>query len=260
MLKVHRKDIILKILEERGTVDIKSIARAVDTTPVTVRRDLTDLENAGFIERVHGGARLKLTDKMSDLPYDLRTTINRDAKEAIAKEAAGLIQDNMTIVIDSGTTTHMISKYLNRETPLTVITNSINLATELTLRSAVRVITVGGEVRKETYACSDDLAQNFISALRADIAFLGITAIDLAGEAYNISIVELGIKSVMLSISKKAYILADSSKIGGTSLVLFANLAGSGVTLITDEGIPRSSLQKLRENNVDVIVADSSNV
>jgi len=257
MLKDHRKEVILKILEERGTVDINSIANAVDSTPITIRRDLTDLEKTGLVERVHGGARLIQTDKMAELPYDLRNIRNKEAKEAIAKKAAGMIQNNMTVVIDSGTTTVMMANYLNRETKCTVITNSIELATGLMLRPAVRVITVGGEIRKETHACSDDLAQNFISSLRADIAFLGITALDLTGAAYNVSIVELGIKAVMQAISKKVYILADSSKIGDTSLVRVANIANTGVTLITDEGIPKDALEKLRESEVDVIVAES---
>ena len=256
MLKDSRQDIIITILEERGVVDITSLARALDVTPITIRRDLNELENSGLVERLHGGARLKRTDKMVELPYDLRTIRNKPEKEAIARAAVSLISENMNVVIDSGTTTNMMSEFLDREMPVTIITNSIRLANELMLKPPVRVINVGGEIRKETYACSDDLAQSFISSLRADIAFLGVTAVDLSGTAFNISIVELGIKSAMLTIARKTYILADSSKIGKTALVRFADIADAGITLITDDGISPGSLLKLRDYNVDVIVAE----
>ena len=256
MLKDSRQDIIITILEERGVVDITSLSRALDVTPITIRRDLSELEHSGLIERLHGGARLKRTDKMVELPYDLRTIRNKPEKEAIARAAASLIGENMNVVIDSGTTTNMMSEFLDREMPVTIITNSIRLANELMLKPSVRVINVGGEIRKETYACSDDLAQSFISSLRADIAFLGVTAVDLSGTAFNISIVELGIKSAMMAVAKKTYILADSSKIGKTALVRFADIADAGVTLITDDGISRDLLLKLQDHNVDIIVAE----
>lgn len=255
MLKESRKDMIMDMILEHGALDINSLAHTLGVTPITIRRDLSDLEEAGRIERIHGGARIKQSMLMTEPTFDIRVGQNQTAKQAIALQALSLIEENMTVVIDSGTTTYALAQLIDNSKRITIITNSIKIALELLVRPNVRVISVGGEVRKNTISCADNLAERFLSMLSADIAFLGISAISVEGNLYNISIVESGVKSAIKKAAKKVYVLADSSKIGTTALALFDNLADSGMTLITDSNITAKQLSQLKKSKVNVIVA-----
>lgn len=256
MLKETRIDLVLKMITEQGSVDISNTARVLNVTPITIRRDLDDLANRGIIERIHGGARLASPAGMTEMPFDQRATQNELQKFAIAKNALKLINENAKVIIDSGTTTFTLAKMIDNSQRIVVITNSINIAMELLIIPKVKVISVGGEVRKNTISCADNLAERFLDMLSADIAFVGISAFGLDGSMYNISIIESGIKKAIFNCAEKTYILADSSKINKKALTKCGNVKDFNAVLITDSNISAQDLNELQNNKIEVIVAD----
>jgi len=211
VLKETRKDIILASILESGSADINTVARSMGVSSVTVRRDLDELEKEGKIERIHGGARVLESSFITEPSFSARICQNEELKQIIARKALGLIKENMTIILDSGTTTYALARMIDNSKKICVITNSLNIAIELLTRPNIRVISVGGEVRKNTISCADNLAERFLSTLRADIAFLGTSAVGENGDLFHISVVETGIKTKMKEISNKSYVLGDSS-------------------------------------------------
>lgn len=255
MLKKDRLDQIIKLLQSKGVVEVSALCRIFRVTEMTVRRDLDELSEKGLIIRTHGGAILSEDNILVEQPYEARLLLNSEKKEAIAKAALDIIKDGQKIYLDSGTTTLALARAIDNTQRLVIITNAINIAMELNMRLNISVISIGGELRKNALSCTGHFAEDMIKKLRVDLAFTGVGGLGENGELYSGSIVEAGVKQLLMEISNQTVILADSSKIGHEDFVSFGNLKDIDY-LITDSKAPAHILDKYREMGVQVIIAD----
>lgn len=219
MFAEERRSKILEILEQQKRIEVNDLVETLKVSESTIRRDLQDLEQSGFLKRTHGGA-VKVDSASFEPTMDEKELDHLEEKKEIGRIAAALIKDNDTILLDSGTTTLQIAKELKAKNIL-VLTNSILIALELTKNKDVKVILVGGELRSETLAIVGSAADDFIQGLRVDKAFLGANGITLKDGCTTPNLMEANTKKRMIQAAKEVYIVADESKFGKVSFAQF---------------------------------------
>lgn len=235
MLKEQRLDQILHLLEQNGSVEVNQLCTLFDVTRMTIRRDLNELEAAGKIVRTHGGAVYSEGDILLEKPLSLRMHTENAKKEAIAAFAASTIENGDKLFMNSGTTVYMLARDIDNSHRLMVVTNGLNIATELSTRTNVSLIVIGGELRKDILATTGNLAENMIGLFNFAKAYIGVTAIGPDGRLYHASLIETGMYRQLRELAGRLYILADSGKLGHEDFVCVGQLE-PGDILITDEG------------------------
>ncbi|MCL1948917.1 MAG: DeoR/GlpR family DNA-binding transcription regulator [Turicibacter sp.] len=223
MLVEERKEWILRLLEETGRVKNKTILEHLGTSESSVRRDLLELEEAGLLKRVHGGA--VLPTKMSiELNVKEKTFKNVQETKQIAKFAVSLIQEGDVIYLDAGTTTgEMIPYFQNANKKMTVVTNSVNHAAKLDA-PLIEVLVIGGKIKKATEAIVGSFALKQLQSFHFDRAFLGMNGIDPDLGYTTPDIEEAVLKEMAMKQSEHSYVLADESKFGLKAFVSVAPL------------------------------------
>ena len=243
---------IRELLNERQTVSIPELARTFGVSEMTVRRDLAALARGGQVRRTHGGA-MAAEKMVFEFNFRARRQAHRDAKRAIAREAAKLIKPGQTIILDTGTTTLELAALLKDSRDLTVITPSLAVASELQFSPGVRTVLLGGVVRRGSPDLTGAVTEANLEMLAADVAFQGADAIDLEGRMYNGDLQIAHVDEKMRRRAKRTYILCDSSKIGSTALACNGSLRQTEA-LITDDGIDPRHRRTLEQTGATVVV------
>jgi DeoR family transcriptional regulator, fructose operon transcriptional repressor len=226
-----RKQIILKIVEEKGETDVKELAQLLDTSEITVRRDLTQLSSEGMVYRTHGGA-MKLSLVNHPVSFVQKSGVNADKKDYICRLAAAEIREGDVIFMDCGSTVFRLCPFLKNK-KIKVVTNSLPVVYEL-LNTEVSINLVGGEVDNERQAVHGAMAIEHVQRYRADKAFLGVGGISLENGLSAISEKEAEMTQTMSANAKTTYLLCDSSKLDQDKYLAFAPLSIIDV-LVTDE-------------------------
>jgi len=255
MFVEERRRHILDLLDQTKRVTVRELADAFSVSAVTVRSDLEVLAEMGALVRSHGGA-VKPVSPAPNLPISLKERLRQNEKARIGVMAASMIQDGETVIFDSGTTTAAIAKCVAslRLNALTVITNALNIATELSNLPNVRVIILGGIVRGAALSMVGPHAEQALSNLNADRVFLGVDGIDPEVGLTTPDVLEAQLSSLMIRVSREVVAVADSSKFMNRSLSVIAKL-NSIHKIVTDEGIPAQMMEALHENGVEVLIA-----
>jgi DeoR/GlpR family transcriptional regulator of sugar metabolism len=209
-MPIERRKWIEEQLILNKKLDIEEVSNKLNVSSMTIRRDLTELEKKGKAIRTHGGA-ISVDSITEETPYSSKVTKNNAEKKMIAKNALTLIQDNSTIILDSGTTTFELAKLLKDRDDLIIVTNDIKIANEL-LESPNKVIVTGGELQQGVGALYGTSTQNMLSVIHADIFFLGAHAMNLKGGVMAPTFEKALIKQLMIKAAEKTWVLADSSK------------------------------------------------
>lgn len=250
MFAEERRSKILEILEKSQRIEVSDLVEALNVSESTVRRDLQDLEQGGFLKRTHGGA-VKAENTAFEPTMDEKELDHLEEKNEIGRIAASLISDNDTILLDSGTTTLQIAKYI-RAKNIVVLTNSILIALELAKNNDVEVILTGGELRRETMAIVGSTADEFIRGVRVDKAFIGVNGITLKEGCTTPNLKEANTKKNMIRVAKEVYIVADRSKFGKVSFAQFMKTEEiKGI--ITDNQISQELVEQYESHNIRVI-------
>src|SRR5689334_9442907 len=232
MYAEERQQEILRRTREAGRVDVVTLAEDFGVTMETIRRDLTVLERAGTLRRVHGGA-IPLERLGFEPALAARDAVMTAEKERIAKAALAELPADGSIIIDAGSTTGRLVRVLPTDRELTVIVNSPPLATILATRSNLNVIMLGGRVRGRTLATVDDWALRPLADIHVDVAFMGTNGISVAKGLTTPDPAEAAIKRAMIASAQRSVVLADHTKFAGTYLARFATLAEIDV-VVTD--------------------------
>jgi DeoR family transcriptional regulator, aga operon transcriptional repressor len=214
MLRIERQAKILQMVRDREFVENSELARYFDVTLATIRRDLKMLSEQNLIRQEHGGSSLvNPLDDPVEPSYAHKVFVNHDAKLAIGKASAGLLEDGDSVVLDSGTTNSMIAQCLRGTTlkNLTIITCDILVAKDLCFDQNINVIVLGGQLRRSYYSTYGMYAEMVLRNLRANKYFLGIDAANFDGIT-NIVLAEVPLKKLMIEISNRVILVADSSK------------------------------------------------
>lgn len=211
MVKIDRKDQILSALGRQGQIDVDTLAAQFGVAPQTVRRDLSDLVDAGLVARTHGGARLITAGAAS---YEARRLRNLSAKSAIAQAAAELVEDGSSVALNIGTTTEQVARALTKHKDLTVISNNLNIIQIFRTADLRSLIVIGGEVRAEDGALVGGDAVAALSNYKVDLAIIGASALDADGSVLDFDTREVAVARAILDNARKTVLVADHSKFG----------------------------------------------
>lgn len=245
----ERHQRILSMLTANQQVSANDLAEMLNVSRETVRRDLLDLEGAGQVNRVHGGA--VLPEPRLEEPFGHRMTAQLRAKSEIARKAAGLIQPGQTILVDAGTTTAIFGRELAKLSGVSVITNSLDIAT--TLQGAGKdVLLLGGRMAADVPATLGELTLSEIRRFRADLCFSAPVAVHPTKGAFFYDLQEAEIAIGMAAQAARAVILADQSKLGETSRVQSWQAAEIGA-LVTNREAQAEQVDAFRHEGIEVV-------
>ncbi|MCK5457262.1 MAG: DeoR/GlpR transcriptional regulator [Melioribacteraceae bacterium] len=222
-----------------------------ETSAVTIRRDLQILEEHGEIKRVHGGA-ISHQSLFTGLALSEKEKIKTSEKERIAKYASELVKPGDVIIIDSGSTTLQFARNLKNKSDITVITNALNVASELS-KSNNKIILTGGEMDLDSLTLIGPLADKTLKNISADKLFMGIDSIDFKTGLTTPNILEARTAHMMMQASGENILLADSSKFGRRSLGVVNKITKLD-KIITDDGLDKEEIERLTAAGIEVIV------
>lgn len=252
MLSEERQRAILETVNREGRVLVVDLAKRFRTSQVTIRKDLETLHAKGHVYRTHGGALTARGNVLEDPTLLDKEKLHREEKAAIAAEAVKMVSEGAVVLLDSGTTTTAIARALRTFQSLTVITNAVNIAVELS-NSNVDVILTGGNVRKNSFSQVGPLAEETLRKLSADIFFLGVDGFDVEFGLTTPNLLEAGVNRAMMDVARRTVAVCDSSKFGKRSLSLLCPIT-SLHHVITDRGASKTDLNALRKAGVEVTI------
>ena len=250
MLNEERRRAIVETLNRDGRVLVADLAKYFHTSQVTIRKDLEILHAHGRVHRTHGGALPAREGALQDPTLREKEKLHRKEKLQIAAAAARLVEEGQVVILDSGTTTTAIARSLRGFRNLTIITNAVNIAPELS-GSPLEVILTGGTLRKNSFSLVGPIAEETLRRLNADILFLGVDGFDVHYGLSTPNLLEAKVNRAMMDVARRTIAVCDSSKFGRRSLSLIA--PPSAIQgLITDRGIPKSDLNVLKKAGIEV--------
>lgn len=253
LLSTERQQAILAALRQRGKVLVSEVSAALHVSVDTVRRDLRELEEAGLLQRVHGGAVPALATSTT---FAVRLQEPTAAKEAIGRVAARLVRDGQVIVLDGGTTTLQIARHLPPNLQATVITNAVPIAAVLAEYPYLETFVVGGQLFRHSPVMVGPTAVREFQALRADLCFLGIRSLHAEHGARVAYRAEAEVKRAMVEASAEVVVVATAEKLGTISPYLAAPLRDL-TSLVTESRIDEEHLAPYRAQGVAIIQADA---
>jgi len=253
MYAEERQQEILRLARADGRVDVTALADALGVTAETIRRDLTTLERAGVLRRVHGGG-IPMERIGFEPALAARDSLLTDEKERIAKAALAEVPEEGAIILDAGTTTARLAAALPVDRELTVVVNSPVIATTLGTRSNLNVLLIGGRVRGRTLATVDDWALRPLADIYVDVAFLGANGCSAERGLTTPDPAEAGVKRAMIRAARRCVVLADHTKIGNDYFARFGTLDDVDL-LITDSGVEGELIADIEAAGVRVVRA-----
>lgn len=244
---------ILEVLAQRSTIDVHELARLTKVSEATLRRDLDFLELQQLLRRTHGGATSRTA--ATELPVRYRDGQQREAKHRIALACADLVpQRSQALAISGGTTTTEVARLLADRRELTIVTNAINIAMELSTKPNLRIIVAGGILRSQTSEVVGAWTERFLEGLNFNLTIMGVDGVSAAGGLTTHDAVEARSNRKMMDRSQRVVIVADSTKIGTVTLSQIAPV-GKGQLLITDSDAPADEVEALRARGMEVHLA-----
>jgi DeoR family transcriptional regulator of aga operon len=251
---------LLELLAEHGKLEVEEAAAELGVSAATIRRDLDQLARQQMVTRTRGGA---VAHNVSyDLPLRYKTARNAGAKQRIGQAVAALIAPGEVVGLNGGTTTTEVARALavrpelteraESGQVLTVVTNALNIANELTVRPAVKIVVTGGVARPQSYELIGPLASTVLAELTLDVTVLGVDALDVEIGASAHHEGEASVNRLLTERARRVVVAADSSKLGRRA---FARICGLETidTLVTDEAARAELVTAFREAGVRVL-------
>lgn len=251
----NRKKTILKRLISEEKLYVPDLAKALNVSSETIRRDLDRLEKEGKLKKVYGGAILANNDTLEP-SFEQKTVINQIEKRAIAKKAASLIEDGDIIMIGNGTTPLEIIRYLDHKNNITLITHSapvMLLAIEI---FKGRTIFIGGELDSNQQSTHGPLAELTLKQMKAHKAFISVGGISIEDGITDYDINESHMSRLLMERSEELIVLADHTKLGESTFSQICGLENVN-TIISDWNSPKEWRDMLKEYNISFLLADN---
>jgi DeoR family transcriptional regulator of aga operon len=245
---------LLEFIGDRPQTTITDLTMHFGASPATIRRDLALLADQGLILRTHGGARS--TEAATEVPVALRDTRYSEAKDRIAKAAAAMVpRERHSVAFSGGTTSAGVARELGRHPDLTVITNSLTIATSLTRYPRLKVLMTGGILRPQSQELVGVLAEaTFNAVTRIGTAILGADGVSANEGITTYDETEARTNHAMVAKADRTIVVADGSKVGRAAFAAMATLDEVDV-LVTDASADPAELDRLRAAGVRVVVA-----
>lgn len=218
-----RQTEILEIARTDGRVVVETLAERFAVTLQTIRRDLSELADAGLLDRVHGGAVARTG--VTNIGYEERRRMNALAKTAIGRLCAQAIPDNSSMILNLGTTTEAVARELLNHRNITVVTNNMNVANILVANPFCEIMVAGGGLRRSDGGLVGDLTTEFIQQFKVDFAIIGTSALDPDGDLLDFDLAEVRVSKAIIRQSRQTYLVADGTKQNRSAPVRLASLA-----------------------------------
>lgn len=241
----HRK--IVDVVNERLSIRVTELSKLFHVTEETIRRDLEKLEKENLLRRSHGGA-VSIQDEQAEISYMEREITNAAEKRAIAIEAVKLIKPNDQIVLDASTTTWYMAKEMP-DIPLTVITNSIKVAIELSKKEQIKVISTGGMLLSKSLSYVGPLAERSLNMYHVNKAFISCKGVHIDGGLSDSNEWQALLKRQMMLIADETIVMADSTKFGVRTFAHIADIQQVSCVL-TDEKISADAQKVFEEKGI----------
>jgi DeoR family transcriptional regulator of aga operon len=244
MLIEERRQYIVGLAQKHGRVLVEELSESLGISRITIRKDLDYLQGRGLLNRTHGGALLPGNGALSDPSLQEKEGRHSQEKLRIAAAAASLVQEGQCVLLDSGTTTTAIARALKRFTHLTIITNAVNIAGELS-GTDFEVLLTGGSLRKNSFSLVGPLAEDMLQDMHADILFLGVDGFDLEVGLTTPNVMESRVNRAMVKASSIVVAVCDSTKFNRRSLSKIVD-ATAIHHVITDSDLTPETAEALR--------------
>ncbi len=261
MDRYARWNALLELIAETGRVTVEDAATRLDVSQATIRRDFDQLAQQQMITRTRGGA---VANGVSyDLPLRYKTAKHSAEKQRIGTAAAALVSAGMVVGLNGGTTTTEVARALAVRpdlagsvdgTQLTVVTNALNIANELLLRSRMKIVVTGGVIRPQSFELVGPLGGGILPEVTLDVVLLGVDALDVRLGAAAHHEGEAAMNNLMVARANQVVIIADSSKLGGHAFARICPLDRID-TLVTDSNATPETVEAFREAGLRVVCA-----
>jgi len=261
--KQDRLSRILELVVEKGSVEVDEVASILGVSSATIRRDFDSLAKKQLLSRTHGGA--VATGGSLGLPLTYRVAKDDEVKQRIAEAASQMVSRYEIIGINGGTTTTAVARAIvarpefapgdssELQPALTVVTNAVNIAAELTVRHQIKIVVTGGVARPQSYELTGPFAEEVLKEVNIDTAFLGVEAIDSTIGAAARHEDEARVNRQIAARAKKIVVVTDSSKFEKRAFASIRPISEIDV-LITDSGVDKKLVKNLRALGVEIVI------
>lgn len=254
----ERHKAIVQLLNSQKSVKALALSKMFDVSPETIRKDLMDLHERGLLVRVHGGARIRPTEKES--AYERRLAVHLGAKQAIARAALANIEEGSTIYLDYGTTTYALADALVQEhRRVRVLTNALPIATRLSRSDSIETVVLGGTIRSNEGSLFGPMAEKALESVYMDVGFFGCAGISPVAGVTNHHALEGATSQKAMSHCRTVVVLAAADKLDTIAVNRLADL--SQFDLVITTGTPGAELSRaLHEADVSVVIAQEDSL
>ncbi|MFV0491819.1 MAG: DeoR/GlpR family DNA-binding transcription regulator [Pseudorhodobacter sp.] len=246
-----RQSEILEIARSEGRVQVEDLAQRFEVTLQTIRRDLGDLAESGFLERVHGGAVPRTG--VVNIGYEERRRMNAAAKAAIGRACAAAIPDNCSLILNLGTTTEAVARELLGHRNITVVTNNINVANILLANPGCEIMVAGGALRRADGGLVGDLTTEFFGQFKVDFAVIGTSALDEDGDLLDFDLAEVRVSRAILRQARQRFLVVDHSKLGRSAPARIGSLSELD-RIYTDGPFPSALTEACRGWETEMVI------
>lgn len=246
----NRRSSILDILAQKGKVKVIELSKLFNVSEVTIRNDLADLDEAGLLERIHGGA-VSTNKAYYRMSFHDRMKANEKEKRKIAAACAAMIDDGDTIMINSGTTTLFVVQELRNSKSLTIVTNCVSIAQEVINYDKISIILLGGNFNGQYQFTYGDDTLNQLKKYKADKLILSADGVNCKEGITTFHHFESEVNRQMISRVNKTIVVADHTKIGRSSFAYIDSIKNIDY-VITNSNANADEVELLKENGIEV--------
>lgn len=254
MLTEERRARIIQILREESTVQVVALSARLDVSLATVRRDLSALEQEGYLRRVYGGAISLKKPIASTDAFKIRSLERQAEKAAIGQLAASLVEPGDTVLLDVGTTTLEVAKALKYREGITVLTNSLPILNEL-VDSSLNVYSLSGRMRKAEFSFVGNLISSTVNSFHISKVFIGCGGYSLEFGLTEHIYDSAQNRNLFIEQSDQAILVTDSRKFGSNAAVLVEN-SNMVKTIVTDSHLSEEWRRKIRAKGIQLLIAE----
>ena len=255
-MRQPRHERIIQLVKQNGYMSIDALAKELDVTPQTIRRDINMLAEEDILRRYHGGAGLG-SNSVQNEDYAKRKVWNQQEKDRIASLVAEHIPNNSSLFMNIGTTVESVARSLLDHSGLKIITNNLNVASIFSGHEQFEVTIAGGTVRQRDGGIIGEATIDFIRQFKVDYAVMGISGIDEDGTLLDFDYREVRVAQAMIEHARKIYLVADHSKIGRNAVVKLGHISQVSA-MFTDIPLPESLQQQVDAAGVNVYLANET--
>lgn len=248
-----RQEQIMEVLMKEEAISVTELARLLEVSSVTIRKDLNELEQANRLYRSHGKARIIN-------PFTLNRSVSEkeklapEQKDAIGREAAKLIERDDSIIIASGTTMHALARNIKPIHRLTVVTASLQVSVILSQDECNDIIQLGGMLRHSSLSVVGQYSKSILENCSFTKLFIGVDGIDFNYGFTTTDMREAELNQQMMHAAQKVIVLADSSKFGKRGFAKIGNIEDIDI-IITDSAVSPNTVKQIEEYGIEVIIA-----